>query len=43
VLPFYWGLDGVWYSMPTSDFMAFLMTIPFLLWYIRKFKTYDGK
>ena len=43
VLPFYWGLDGVWYSMPASDFMAFLMTIPFLLWYIRKFKTYDGK
>ena len=43
VLPFYWGLDGVWYSMPASDFMAFLMTIPLLLWYIRKFKTYDGK
>ena len=43
VLPFYWGLDGVWYSMPVSDFTAFLMTIPFLFWYIRKIKTYDGK
>ena len=38
ILPFYWGLDGVWYSMPLSDFCSFVMTIPFLFWYIRKFK-----
>ncbi len=43
VLPLYWGLDGVWYSMPMSDFAAFLITIPFLLWYIRKFKTYERR
>ena len=43
VLPLYWGLDGVWYSMPVSDFMSFFMTIPFLLWYIRKFKTYERR
>lgn len=43
LLPSYWGLDGVWYAMPISDFFSFLMTIPFLLWYIRKFKNYDGK
>lgn len=43
LLPSYWGLDGVWYAMPISDFLSFFMTIPFLLWYIRKFKNYDGK
>ena len=38
VLPLWWGLDGVWYSMPVSDFLSFAMTIPFLLWFMRKFK-----
>ena len=38
VFPLFWGLDGVWYSMPASDFLSFLMTIPMLLWYVRKFK-----
>lgn len=38
VFPFFWGLDGVWYSMPASDFVAFAFTIPILLWHIRKFK-----
>lgn len=40
VFPFFWGLDGVWYSMPASDFVAFAFTIPILLWHIRKFKAY---
>jgi putative MATE family efflux protein len=40
VLPLWWHLDGVWYSMPASDFGSFAMTWPFLLWYIRKFKAY---
>ena len=38
ILPFYWGLDGVWYSMPMSDFGSFAMTIPLLFLYIRKLK-----
>ncbi len=38
VLPLHWGLDGVWYSMPVSDFASFSMTIPLLLWYMRKLK-----
>ncbi|MBR1687710.1 MAG: MATE family efflux transporter [Prevotella sp.] len=38
VLPRFWQLDGVWYAMPASDFGSFAMTIPLLLWYIRKFK-----
>ena len=40
LLPMWWGLDGVWYSMPASDFGSFAMTWPLLLWYLRKFKTY---
>ena len=38
VLPMFWQLDGVWYSMPMSDFGSFAMTWPLLLWYLRKFK-----
>ena len=40
VFPLFWGLDGVWYSMPASDFGSFAMTIPMLLWYMKKFKNY---
>ena len=28
VFPLWWDLDGVWYSMPASDFGSFAMTIP---------------
>lgn len=38
IFPLFWGLDGVWFSMPASDFVAFLITIPMLLWYMRKIK-----
>ena len=38
VFPLFWNLNGVWYSMPASDFGSFAMTIPFLLWYMKKFK-----
>ena len=36
--PLLWDLDGVWYSMPASDFGSFAMTIPILLWYLNKLK-----
>ena len=36
--PLVWGLDGVWYSMPASDFGSFAMTIPMLWWYMKKLK-----
>ena len=39
VFPLFWDLDGVWYSMPVSDFGSFAMTIPMLMWYMKKFKT----
>ena len=38
VFPLFWGLNGVWYSMPASDFAAFAMTIPILMWYLKKIK-----
>lgn len=43
VFPLFWDLDGVWYSMPASDFIAFAFTIPILMWHIRKFKSYGQK
>ena len=43
VLPLSMGLDGVWYSMPASDFIAFLITLPILMWYLRKIKTYERR
>ncbi len=41
VFPLFWNLDGVWYAMPASDFSSFLVTIPFLLWYMKKFKRHE--
>ena len=38
VFPLLWDIDGVWYSMPASDFCSFAMTIPMLLWYLKKIK-----
>ena len=40
LLPLWWQLDGVWYSMPFSDFGSCAMTWPLLFWYLRKLKTY---
>ena len=41
IFPLFLGLDGVWYSMAASDFGSFSMTIPLLIWYIRKLKAYE--
>jgi len=30
----------VWYSMPASDFGSFAMTIPMLVWYMKKLKAH---
>ena len=38
VFPLIWDLDGVWYSMPASDFGSFAMTIPLLIWYMKKLR-----
>ncbi len=42
LFPLIWDLDGVWYSMPASDFCAFAMTIPLLIWYMKKINV-NGK
>jgi putative MATE family efflux protein len=40
IFPLFWDLEGVWYAMPSSDFGSFAMTIPILIWYMKKIKTY---
>jgi Na+-driven multidrug efflux pump len=42
VFPLLWDLDGVWYSMPASDFCSFAMTIPMLMWYMKRLKKLEG-
>ena len=41
VFPLFWELDGVWYSLPARAFRSFAMTIPMLMWYMKKFKASD--
>lgn len=39
LFPIWWGLDGVWISMPVSDLLAFLTAVIALWWYIRRQRT----
>ena len=36
IFPSFMGLDGVWMSMPVSDFLAFITAVVALAWYIKK-------
>ncbi len=38
IFPHYWGLNGVWISMPAADFFSSLLSITLLIHQIRKFK-----
>lgn len=38
ILPKYIGLAGVFYALPLSDFLAFLLAIPMMSYQLRKFK-----
>ena len=38
ILPLFYGVDGVWYSMPVSDFLASLIAAVMLWWQFRQFK-----
>lgn len=38
VFPLFLGLNGVWYAMPVSDMLSFVVTVWILAVYIRKFK-----
>ena len=35
-MPRLWGVDGVWISMATSDFIAFVFAVVTLSWWMRK-------
>ena len=38
ILPRFFGVAGVWYSMPISDLLASLIAGTMLVWQLRKFK-----
>ena len=38
ILPSFWGVDGVWWSLPLSDTIAFLVTLVMMVRYMKKFK-----
>jgi len=38
ILPLFYGVDGVWYSMPASDLLASLIAAVMLWWQFRQFK-----
>lgn len=38
LLPLWFGLDGIWWSMPLSDTISALVTLYMLIVYMRKFK-----
>ncbi len=38
LLPVWWGIDGVWYSMPISDLSAAIIAAVVMLWYMKKLK-----
>jgi len=38
ILPSFWGVDGVWWSLPLSDTIAFLVTLVMMIRYMKKFK-----
>ena len=38
ILPHFYGLDGVWASMPTSDFIAVVVAVTIMLVFLRRFK-----
>ena len=38
ILPHFWGITGVWASLPAADFVAFVVAAIMLVSQIRKFK-----
>ena len=38
LLPNFYGIDGVWASMPTSDFIAVVVAVTIMLVFLRRFK-----
>lgn len=42
ILPGFFGLDGVWYSLPAADFLATVLTALLFIWQIRVFKKMEA-
>ncbi len=38
ILPLFWGIEGVWYSMPVSDLAASVIAAVIMVWYMNKLK-----
>ena len=38
ILPNFYGINGVWASMPTSDFIAVVVAVMIMLVFLRRFK-----
>ncbi|MDR2955299.1 MAG: MATE family efflux transporter [Prevotella sp.] len=38
ILPQFFGIDGVWYSLPVADFLATLLTAVMFIWQIKQFR-----
>ena len=41
ILPKWWGLDGVWLSMPISDSISFIAAATMLFYMVRKIKAHE--
>ena len=38
IFPYYFGTTGVWISMPISDFLAAVVALAMMIYYMRKFR-----
>ncbi|MFV0537796.1 MAG: MATE family efflux transporter [Dysgonomonas sp.] len=42
ILPSIFGVNGVWYSLPTADFLATMLTATLFIWQVNKFKKMEA-
>lgn len=42
ILPSLFGVNGVWYSLPTADFLATMLTAILFIWQVNKFKKMEA-
>ena len=41
IFPYFWGINGVWFTMPTADIIATIITLFVLMRQLRQFKKYS--
>lgn len=42
ILPKFFGLDGVWFSLPSADFLATVLTAVLFMWQIKNFRKMEA-